>query len=57
LFCIWCRNTSKVNLIKDKVPYLKEVFSLILLKVVKLEGITSLAKTTAIKLMLKLKLS
>jgi long-chain acyl-CoA synthetase len=27
LFCIWCRNTSKVNLIKDKVPNLKEVFS------------------------------
>jgi long-chain acyl-CoA synthetase len=27
LFCIWCRDTSKVNLIKDKVPNLKEVFS------------------------------
>jgi long-chain acyl-CoA synthetase len=33
------QNTSKVNLIKDKV--LKEVFSLTLLKVVKLERITS----------------
>jgi long-chain acyl-CoA synthetase len=32
----------QVNLIKDKVP--KEVFSLIPLKVVKLEGITSLGK-------------
>jgi hypothetical protein len=44
LFCIWW-NTKKVNLIKDKVPYLKEVFSLILLKVVKLEGITSRTAT------------
>jgi long-chain acyl-CoA synthetase len=36
---------SKVNLIKDKVPNLKEVFSLTLLKVVKLEGITSSGET------------